>query len=101
MENLNIRVENIKKSLLKLINLLDSNSVDSHSLRKTYKIFEITTDEEQLEELVNSVSKLLSNSILELENTWKKIKKIKNNNSEKIENYNDSIESEELINNIK
>lgn len=100
MENLKIKVENIKTILIELINLLENNSINANSLRNTHQMFEIIKDEKILEELVIWVSKLLDTTMKELVDSNKKINNIKNKTSENIDNYNESKESEELISNI-
>ncbi|MDD2870918.1 MAG: hypothetical protein PHS49_02910 [Candidatus Gracilibacteria bacterium] len=100
MPDINTKVQNLKSILLELIELLESNSIDAHSIKKTYVMLEITKDEKILEQLVTSLTKLVNNTMNELEDTTKRINRIKIVTNEKVENYNDSKESEELINNI-
>ena len=100
MDDLKIKVENVKKILLELINTLEQYSIDTSSLKKTYVLFDITKNEQMQEELLIWVSKLINDTMKELEITTKKISKIKNVTNEKIDNYNDSEESEKILNNI-
>ncbi|MDP2090164.1 MAG: hypothetical protein Q8K30_01080 [Candidatus Gracilibacteria bacterium] len=100
MQDLNTKVKNLKSILLELIELLENNSIDAHALKKTYVMLEITKDEKILENLVISISKVINDTKTELENTTKKITKVRIVTSEKIDNYKDYKESEQLINNI-
>lgn len=100
MDDLKTKIKNTQSILMELINLLENNSIDANSLKNTYQMFEITKDDKVLEDLVIWVSKLLNSTMNELKESNKKIIGIKNKTNEKIDNYNDSKESEELINNI-